>query len=182
MADQIVIVRHGETEWSLSRPAHRPHRPAADRARPRAGGGAGAELAGRHRSRWCSAARCAARGRRASWPASATEAEICDDLREWDYGEYEGLTTPQIRASEPDWNLWRDGCPGGETPEQVGARLDAVLARAARGRRRRAGVRPRPLLRVLTARWLRDGGRRRGALRARRRRRSACWATSARPR
>ena len=55
-------------------------------------------------------------------------AVIDDDLREWDYGEYEGLTTSEIRESNPSWNLWRDGCPGGETPSAVGARADRALA------------------------------------------------------
>ena len=48
------------------------------------------------------------------------DAETTDDLLEWDYGEYEGITTPQIREQRPDWYLWRDGCPGGERPEDVG--------------------------------------------------------------
>ena len=58
----------------------------------------------------------------------ASGATVCDDLCEWDYGEYEGLTTPQIRSQVPGWYLWRDGCPGGEQPDQVGARADRVLA------------------------------------------------------
>ena len=81
-------------------------------------------------------------------------AEVDRNLLEWDYGQYEGLTTAQIHAGRPDWQLFRDGCPGGESPEQVGARADAMLARV------------RPLeadvlvfssghfLRVLAARWL----------------------------
>jgi probable phosphoglycerate mutase len=48
---------------------------------------------------------------------------------EWDYGEYEGLTTPQIRETRRDWWLWTDGCPDGEMPEQVGARADRAIAR-----------------------------------------------------
>ena len=51
------------------------------------------------------------------------------DLAEWDYGAYEGLTTPQIRQQRPGWYLFRDGCPDGELPEQVGARADRVIAR-----------------------------------------------------
>ena len=61
----------------------------------------------------------------------ADAAQPCEDLREWDYGDYEGLTTPQIRETNPSWNLWRDGCPGGETPAEIGARVDRVLARFA---------------------------------------------------
>jgi probable phosphoglycerate mutase len=81
-------------------------------------------------------------------------AEPCEGLREWDYGDYEGLTTPQIRERDPNWNLWRDGCPGGERPEQIGERVEKVLARV-----RAAGgdvlvFAHGHVLRVLTARWL----------------------------
>ena len=60
---------------------------------------------------------------------------VDDDLAEWDYGDYEGLTTPEIRASVPGWTIWTHGCPGGETAEQVAERLDRVVdkARAADG-------------------------------------------------
>jgi broad specificity phosphatase PhoE len=54
-------------------------------------------------------------------------AEIIHDLVEWDYGEYEGLKSIEILASRPDWQLFRDGCPGGESPEQVAARADRVV-------------------------------------------------------
>ena len=56
-------------------------------------------------------------------------AEVDRNLLEWDYGQYEGLTTAQIHDVRPDWQLFRDGCPGGESPEQVGARADAMLDR-----------------------------------------------------
>jgi probable phosphoglycerate mutase len=56
-------------------------------------------------------------------------AEIDPDLVEWDYGEYEGRTTADIRAERPDWSLFRDGCPGGESPQQVAARADRVARR-----------------------------------------------------
>ena len=55
---------------------------------------------------------------------------MTEDLAEWNYGEYEGITTPDIRTGRPGWSLWTDGCPGGESPEQVGERLDRVLDRA----------------------------------------------------
>src|SRR4029077_14954279 len=57
------------------------------------------------------------------------EAEIDPDLVEWDYGKYEGRGGAEIRAERPDWNLFRDGCPGGETPAQVSARADRVVTR-----------------------------------------------------
>jgi broad specificity phosphatase PhoE len=81
-------------------------------------------------------------------------AEVDHNLVEWDYGEYEGLTSTEIHARRPDWLLFRDGCPGGESPEQVAARADAVLARV---RLIEADVllfSSGHFLRVLAARWL----------------------------
>lgn len=81
-------------------------------------------------------------------------AQVDDDLREWEYGDYEGLTTPEIRARRPEWNQWRDGCPNGETAADVGARADRVVDRLLA-----AGVDVAivfahgHLLRVLGARW-----------------------------
>ncbi len=81
-------------------------------------------------------------------------AESRDELLEWDYGEYEGLTTPQIRERRPAWYLWRDGCPGGEGPDDVGRRADALLAdlRATRGKV--ALFAHGHVLRVLAAQWI----------------------------
>jgi len=86
-------------------------------------------------------------------------------LVEWDYGDYDGVTTRVIRAGRPDWDLWRDGCPGGEGPDAVEKRVDALLAErvipaAADGEV--LLVAHSHLLRALAARWLRlplDGGR-----------------------
>lgn len=55
------------------------------------------------------------------------DAEVVDDLREWDYGDYEGRTTADIRTRRPGWTVWRDGCPGGETAADVGLRADRVI-------------------------------------------------------
>ena len=81
-------------------------------------------------------------------------AEVDRDLVEWNYGDYEGLRTVEIRAKRPDWHLFRDGCPNGESPEQIGARADRVVSRV-------RGVKGDVLifssahfLRVLAARWL----------------------------
>ena len=81
-------------------------------------------------------------------------AELDRDLIEWNYGQYEGRRTAEIHAERPDWQLFRDGCPGGESPEQVGTRADCVIRR----------VRAIPgnvlifssghFLRVLAGRWL----------------------------
>jgi probable phosphoglycerate mutase len=88
--------------------------------------------------------------------------QVRDELREWDYGEYEGATTPEILERRPGWDLWRDGCPGGETPGDVSARADRLLTevRAAEGDVVAFGH--GHILRVLAARWLElevaDGG------------------------
>jgi broad specificity phosphatase PhoE len=76
------------------------------------------------------------------------------DLVEWNYGEYEGLTPKQIRKTAPNWLIFRDGCPGGEAPEQVGARVDRVIARARAAEGDGALFAHGHVLRVLAARWL----------------------------
>lgn len=87
----------------------------------------------------------------------ADRAESDPRLAEMDYGDYEGLTTAEIREKRPDWDLFRDGCPGGETIEDVGARADSLLERLRDDRLADADVlvfAHGHLLRVLTARWL----------------------------
>ncbi len=79
---------------------------------------------------------------------------LCPELHEWDYGEYEGLTTPEIRADRPDWVLWRDGCPGGESPEQVGARADQVIDRVRSADGEVLLFAHGHILRVIAARWI----------------------------
>jgi probable phosphoglycerate mutase len=81
-------------------------------------------------------------------------AQVCEDLHEWDYGEYEGLTTPEIRVRRPDWSLWRDGCPGGEMPSDVGERADRALARLRAADGDALAFAHGHVLRVLTGRWL----------------------------
>src|SRR4051812_22310814 len=80
--------------------------------------------------------------------------QVDDDLREWDYGEFEGLKTAEIRQRRPDWSLFRDGCPGGETADQVGARADRVLARLRAAAGDAVVFSHGHMLRVLAARWL----------------------------
>lgn len=86
--------------------------------------------------------------------AGFPDAERENGLLEWDYGEDEGLTTPQIRARRPGWSLWRDGCPGGESPGDVAARCDAVLDDLATAGGDVLLFAHGHLLRVLAARWL----------------------------
>jgi probable phosphoglycerate mutase len=76
------------------------------------------------------------------------------DLREWDYGEYEGLTPREIFARRPGWLIFRDGCPGGERPTEVGVRADRVIARACAGSQPVALFAHGHLLRVFVARWI----------------------------
>ena len=76
------------------------------------------------------------------------------DLVEWDYGEYEGLTTDQIRAAAAGWLIFRDGCPGGEAPDQIGERVDRVIARVRASAGDVALFAHGHVLRVLAARWL----------------------------
>jgi broad specificity phosphatase PhoE len=153
MTSQIFIVRHGETEWSANgRHTSRTDLPLTEAGRQRAAMLA-QELSGQRFSLiLCSPLR---RARETCELAGFGEvAEICADLHEWDYGEYEGLTTPEIWVENPDWNLWSQGCPGGELPEQIGARVDLVLKRMGDATGDVLAFAHGHVLRVLTARWL----------------------------
>ena len=81
-------------------------------------------------------------------------AVIDRDLSEWDYGAYEGLTTEQIHERAPDWMIFSDGCPDGESPAQIGARVDRVIARVQSTAGDVALFAHGHVLRVLAARWL----------------------------
>jgi len=124
----IVLIRHGETEWSRT---HR-HTGRTDLPLTPQGEAQVRQLRRRLQSLggfahvWTSPLRrasdtCALAG---FVTVSRTEPK----LREWDCGEYEGLTLEEIRARRPGWNLFRDGCPGGESPRQIGERADALIA------------------------------------------------------
>jgi broad specificity phosphatase PhoE len=76
------------------------------------------------------------------------------DLKEWNYGEYEGLTPKQIHAKAPGWMVFRDGCPGGETPKEIGARVDRVIARVRATPGDVALFAHGHVFRVLVARWI----------------------------
>jgi broad specificity phosphatase PhoE len=126
---QLVLIRHGQTEWSAAgRHTSTTDLPLTTDGEQQARA-VGAALAGRR----FAAVLCSPRKRalRTAELAGLAVTAVDADLVEWDYGAYEGLTTPEICRTRPDWVLWRDGCPGGESPEQVGARLDRVLARIA---------------------------------------------------
>jgi len=81
-------------------------------------------------------------------------AEIDHDLVEWNYGQYEGVRTAEIHKQRPDWQLFRDGCPGGESPDQVGSRADRVVSRVRAVQGDVLLFSSGHFLRVLAARWL----------------------------
>jgi broad specificity phosphatase PhoE len=125
---EIVMIRHGQTEWS----ANGRHTSYTDLDLTEAGVEQAREAGKRLGGRTFTAVFASPRKRalRTAELAGLTVTEVTEDLAEWNYGEYEGITTKEIRKTRPGWSLWTDGCPGGESPGQVGARLDRVLARA----------------------------------------------------
>lgn len=154
MAQRINIVRHGETEWSANgRHTGRTDIPLTEIGIEQATA-LEPKLSGqRFGLVLCSPLRRARQTCELAGFAS-TGVQLCDDLQEWDYGDYEGLTTPEIREIDPDWDLWRDGCPGGESAEEVGVRVDRVLARCRSAYGDALAFAHGHVLRVLTARWL----------------------------
>ena len=124
----LHLARHGETAWSLSgQHTGRTDLPLTERGERNARA-LGERLRGLACARvFTSPLRRAARTCELAGFGAA--AEIDPDLVEWDYGQYEGRRTAEIHAERPDWQLFRDGCPGGESPDQVGARADRVVAR-----------------------------------------------------
>ncbi len=153
MPPRLWLVRHGETEWSLSG-AHtgRTDIPLTSRGIEQAKA-LGAALAGNHFALVLTSP--LQRARETCRLAGFGEcARIVPDLREWDYGAYEGRTTADISRDAPGWSLWQAGVPGGETVEQVAERVRRVieLARAAGGDALLFGH--GHSLRILTACWL----------------------------
>jgi broad specificity phosphatase PhoE len=150
---EIVLVRHGETEWSRDRrhtgrtdiPLTEEGRREAAMLRDALAGWRFARVLSSPLSRALDTCRLAGLGERA---------ELSDDLVEWDYGEYEGITTAQIRERRPGWYLWRDGCPGGESAADVGRRADRAIAAIEGSDGDVALFAHGHTLRVLAARWL----------------------------
>ena len=150
---EIVLVRHGETEWSRAlKHTGRTDIPLTDEGHDEAELVAHA-LAGRRFSRVLSSPlRRALDTARLALPG--VEPELRPELAEWDYGDYEGITTVEIRKSVPDWTVWRYGARGGESVEAVGARVDLLVAELREAKADVAIFSHGHLLRVLTARWL----------------------------
>ena len=151
---ELWLIRHGETEWSRSGS----HTGRTD-VPLTATGRKDAVAAGRYLNRRPFALVLVSplqRARDTCRLAGYENALIDTNLYEWDYGDYEGRTTPQIQAERPGWSLWTDGVTHGESAEQVAARADAVIARvlAVDDEGDVALFAHGHILRVLTARWL----------------------------
>ncbi|MFJ7353838.1 histidine phosphatase family protein [Phyllobacterium sp. NPDC097923] len=150
---EIYLVRHGQTEWSLSGQ----HTGRTDMPLTAAGEAAARTLAGRLQGLAFSAIWSSPSQRASKTCALAGFGDarvIKDDLAEWDYGTYEGITTKAILAERPGWQLFRDGCPGGESAADVGARADRIIHAIRAANDRILIFSSSHFLRVLTARWL----------------------------
>jgi probable phosphoglycerate mutase len=149
---EVWLVRHGETEWSRD---HR-HTSTTDLPLTDHGVEVARELAGRLAGVDFDLVLTSPRlrARRTAELAGFADATVEDDLVEWDYGDYEGVTTAQIRESVPGWTVWTHPTPGGETPEQVTERLDRVVSRVREVPGRTLLFGHGHALRALTARWI----------------------------
>ncbi|HWF77034.1 MAG TPA: histidine phosphatase family protein [Caulobacteraceae bacterium] len=154
----VYPIRHGETEWSLNGR----HTGVTDLPLTANGRRLAAALKPVLAKRTYSLVLVSPmqRARETCELAGLGEAAIVEpDLMEWNYGDYEGLTTDQIQAQRPGWLIFRDGCPNGETPDEVGARADRVIARARAAQDDVSGGHAAlfghgHILRVLAARWI----------------------------
>ncbi len=155
MPGQLWLIRHGETEWSRSG-AHtgRTDLPLTDAGLQKAAA-LGRYFSGRRFALVLTSPLERAR-ETCRLAGYGDAAQVEGNLTEWDYGDYEGRTTPEIRQSAPDWSIWTSGVPHGETIDQVAARAQAVIARAASsaGSGDVALFAHGHILRILTARWL----------------------------
>jgi broad specificity phosphatase PhoE len=152
MADEVWLVRHAETEWSRTgRHTGRTDIPLTEHGREVA-----RALRARLEGHAFAVVLCSplSRARETAQLAGLECSGLRDDLLEWDYGEYEGITTPVIREQRPGWYLWRDGTPGGESPDDVAARCDRVIAEVRAVDGDVALVAHGHILRALAARWV----------------------------
>ena len=149
----VVLVRHGETEWTLSgRHTSRTDIPLTNNGRGEA------EALGKRLRGWSFARALSSPMQRAldtcRLAGVSGDPELREDLMEWDYGDYEGRTTKEIRAERPGWFLFRDGAPEGETAAEVGMRVDRVIAEIGSGEGDVAVFAHGHVLRVFGARWI----------------------------
>ncbi len=149
---RVILLRHGETEWSRERRhTGRTDVPLTD-AGVQEAQSAGRRLAGAAVDHVLVSPLIRAR-QTCELAGFATDAVVQPALVEWDYGAYEGRTSVEIRAERPSWSLWRDGCPDGEDAAAVGARVDPVVARCRELPASWLIVAHGHVLRVLAARW-----------------------------
>jgi broad specificity phosphatase PhoE len=153
---EAVLMRHGQTEWSVSgRHTGNTDIPLTPHGEEEAAAMVG-HIGGHRYELVLSSPLLRARAT-CEVVGLGDREQLREDLREWDYGDYEGLTTPEIHEIDPDWNLWRDGCPGGETPEAVSQRCDRIvdelLAQASGGTGDAIVFAHGHILRALAARW-----------------------------
>jgi probable phosphoglycerate mutase len=150
--NEVLLVRHGETEWSRTgRHTGRTDIPLTEEGRQAAG--AVGEVLQRRRFELVLTSPLA-RAAETARLAGFDEPQVREDLMEWDYGSYEGRTTVDIRKERPGWTLWRDGVPGGESANEVGARADRAIDELRSIDGDAVVFAHGHLLRVLAARWL----------------------------
>jgi probable phosphoglycerate mutase len=149
----VYLARHGETAWSLSgQHTGLTDLPLTDRGQQNARS-LGGQLQGLAFAKvFTSPLQRASSTCKLAGFGDTAEADA--DLVEWNYGDYEGLTTSQIQNQRPDWQIFRDGCPGGESPGQIGARADRIVRKVRAVDGDVLIFSSGHLLRVLAARWL----------------------------
>jgi probable phosphoglycerate mutase len=150
---EVFLIRHGETEWSLSGQ----HTGSTDIPLTDHGEAVARLLAPALADRDFSLVLCSPlqRARRTCELAGlGGQASIDPDLAEWNYGSYEGLTPAAIRGRQPGWLVFRDGCPDGESPAEVGERVDRVIRRVRQNGGRVALFAHGHVFRVFVARWI----------------------------
>jgi broad specificity phosphatase PhoE len=153
MLPRVYLARHGETEWTLSgQHTGRSDIPLTARGEADARH-LGERIKGHEFALVLTSPLRRAR-RTCDLAGLGDRCTVDEDLREWDYGEFEGLKTAEIRQRKPDWSLFRDGCPGGENAEQVGARADRLIAKLRAAAGDAIVFSHGHMLRVLTARWV----------------------------
>jgi broad specificity phosphatase PhoE len=148
-----VLVRHAETEWSLAgRHTGRSDPPLTEHGREAAT--RLAPLLAAHEFALVLVSPSRRARETCELAGLGAAAALREDLLEWDYGDYDGLTSKEIRERRPDWRLWRDGCPGGERASDVGGRADRVVEELASAHGEVAVFSHGHMLRVLGVRWI----------------------------
>jgi broad specificity phosphatase PhoE len=153
MSLQLYFARHGETEWSLSgQHTGRTEIPLTPRGEAKARE-LGTRLSGIQFTHVFTSPRRRAR-RTCELAGLGATAQVEPDLAEWDYGDYEGLLSVEIHKNRPNWNIYTDGCPNGESPQQISDRADRLIARLSKLDGNVALFSHGHFGRVLAARWI----------------------------